>query len=74
MASMMQQPCSSRQRAEEPIAVDPFLLEMNRVSHSSGAIELKILKKKAEVKKHKKKLSNIEYRLKKLYKEKRTAE
>ena len=76
MASMLnQQPCSSRQgRAEEPVNVDPFLLEMNRVSHSANAIELRIIKKKAEVKKHMKKLQDIEHRLKQLYKQKRTTE
>ena len=69
---MNQQPCSSR--AEEPVGVDPFLITLNRVNHSSNAIELRILRKKAEIKKHKKKLQNIEYRLKQLYKQKRTAE
>ena len=69
---MNQQPCSSR--AEEPVNVDPFLLEMNRVSHSANAIEIRILRKKKEIKNHKKKLRNIEYRIKKLYRQKRTAE
>ena len=72
MERMNQQPCSSR--AEEPVGVDPFLLEMNRVSHSANAIEIRILRKKKEIKKHKKNLQNIEYRLKQLYRQKRTAE
>ena len=75
METMNQQPGSSRQkRAEEQIPVDPFLLEMNRVRHSSGVIEMKILRKKKEIKNHKKKLKNIDYRMKKLYKQRRTAE
>ena len=70
---MMNQPSSSRQ-AEEPIAVDPFLIQLNKVNHSAHAIEIQILKKKKEIKTHKKKLRNIEYRLKQLYRQKRTAE
>ena len=72
---MNQQPCSSRQaRAEEPVGVDPFLIRLNQISHSANAIELRILRKKAEIKKHKKKLKNIERRLENLYRQKRTAE
>ena len=74
---MSQQPCSSRPRqagAEHQINVDPFLLEMNRVSHSSNAIELRIIRKKAEIKNHRRKLCNIEDRIKKLYKQKKTTE
>ena len=70
-----QQQGSSRQaRAEEPVGVDPFLLKLNRVSHSANAIELRILRKKNEIKKHKKKLKNIERRLESLYRQKRTTE
>ena len=71
---MPNQPTSSRTRAERHVNIDPFLLEMNRVRHSSNAVSLKIIRKKAEIKKHRKKLENIEYRLKQLYKQKRTAE
>ena len=77
MASIMnQQPSSSSRqaRAEEPVNVDPFLIQLNRVNHSADVVKVKILKKKAEIKKHKKKLLDIEHRLKKLYKQKRTAE
>ena len=69
---MNQQPSSSR--AEEPVSMDPFLLKLNRVSHSANAIELRILRKRAEIKKHKKKLRNIEYRIETLYRQKRTTE
>ena len=71
---MNQQPTSSRARAEEPVGVDPFLIRLNRVNHSASAVELRILRKKAEIKRQKKKLRNIEWRLEKIYKQKRTAE
>ena len=65
--------CSSHQRAE-PVGMDPFLLQLNQVSHSASAIEIRIIRKKTEIRNHKKKLKNIERRLKKLYRQKRTAE
>ena len=75
METIMNQPTSSQHaRAERQVNIDPFLLEMNRVSHSSNAIELRVLRKRAKVKKHKKKLRSIGDRLKKLFKEKKTSE
>ena len=71
---MNQQPTSSRARSERPINIDPFLLKMNKVSHSSNVVELRILRKKAEIKKHKKKLANIEYRIEKMFKQRKTVE
>ena len=48
----MNQPSSSRQaRAEEVINVDPFLLQLNQVSHSANVIEVRIIWKKKEIKK-----------------------
>ena len=44
------------------------------MANSANEIEIQILKKKKEIKNHKKKLRDIEYRLKQLYRQKRTAE
>ena len=64
----------NQQRAEEPVGVDPFLIRLNRVRHSRNAIEIRIIRKKTEIRNHKKKLRNIERRLESLYRQKRTAE
>ena len=53
---------------------DSFLIELQSVHHSKNQVEIRIIRKKKEIKQHKKKLYNIKDRIKKLYKQKQTTE